>query len=237
MNFLSKKIIVLLFLFLPLVASAQSFPSTPILYDANTDENPVTTSIWTNGLTGTGQCGASSGVFVGTSGTDDCYITQSYGEDQEVFITYPNLGSLQADTNIILYFCVQSSGIGSANLDGYGVRIRKITAGNDVVKLVRITNTGTTDLGTGWSAGEFSNGWKIGARRETGGTFTLYMDTGSGWTQQDQVTSETVYTCANTFIGYRGQSSNSHGDDFGGGNVGSAASNQNLIMLTPMMFN
>jgi len=223
---------VLLFaLLFPTLVSAQSFPSTSILDNFNrANEDPIA-GIWTNGLSGTGQCEVLSNQIHGSSGTDTCYTTATYDEDQEVFITWPNLSTLNQDANVFIYLCIQPTDIGSVNWDGYGVRVRRVTAGNDLIRLVRITNDSVTNLGTGWSAGEFGDGWKTGVRRETGGTFTLYIDQGSGWAQEDQITGETFYSCDTTHLGYEGTQVSSEGDDFGGGDVVSAGPDNPVMMI------
>jgi hypothetical protein len=209
-------------LFLPSLAFAQAFPSTPILDDFNrADEDPIT-GIWTNGATGTGACEVISNEAGGASGTDNCYVTQTYGAAQEVYATMATGASFNENNNQFIYACLQG-GVGSATVDGYGVLVRRLTAANDRVRIVRITDASSVNLGTAYEDVEFADGDAIGLRIEVGGTLTLYFnDGGAGWTQVDQVTGETTYGCAGTNLGMEAMHSSMLWDDFGGGTVPNA---------------
>jgi len=214
-------------------AYGQSFPSTSVLDDFNrTDEDPIT-GIWTNGVIGTGHCSVVSNEATGgASGTDDCYVTQTYGASQEVYATMASGASFNEGINQLLYVCLQD-GVGSSTVDGYGFRVRRVNAANDLVQMVKIVDGAiNSNLGTAYQSVEFADGDAVGMRIQANGTLTLYFnDGGAGWTQVDQVTGETTYGCANTNIGMVANHSSMFWDDFGGGTYA-----QNLLMAPVIFF-
>jgi len=205
------------FLVILIPAAVFAFPSTPILEQCNRTEDPIA-GIWTNGVTGTGQCGCDGDELGGTSGTDDCYITQTYPSVQEIYFTMATGSSFGEENNQYAFMCLQQ--IGAGTVDGYGVRFRRQTAANDTLQMFRMTN-GTlppTNLGTPYQSVEFADGDKVGMRIEPGGTLRLYFnDGGAGWVEVDTVTGETTYTCTGTNIGFRLSEPGNLIDDIGGG--------------------
>ena len=213
------KFLALLLALIPTLTFA--FPSTPILdtFD-RTDEDPIT-GIWTNGTSsGTGQCSVSSNLAVGGGSTDDCYTTKTYGATQEVYASIPNATTMTEDDNLLILLCLQGT-FGSTSINGYAIKVRRRAGLNDQIEIVRMTNgyTGLTTLGSGWSAGEFSSGLKVGLRREASGSLSLYYDPNgaSGWTLIETVTGATTYACGNTSLGLELGGANHSVNDFGGG--------------------
>lgn len=190
-------------------------PSTPVLTGFNGTESPLSEGgNWTGGVLGTGTCDKSSDVAVNSaSGTEDCYWTATFGKEQEVYATLPNATNHGDVTNARLFLCLQQ--IGAGTVDGYAATFRKVTALSDNVRIHRIDNGSYVQLTT--ADQELDDGDKLWLRR-TGSTLTLYVDTGSGWTQISQTTDAT-YSCAGTNIGMAIVHSSHQFDDFGGGTL------------------
>jgi len=213
---IAKYSVLFLLLFSSLVAA---FPSVPIVEQCNRTEDPIA-GIWTNGVEGTGACQCNGTVLIGTSGTNDCYITQTFGGVQELYVTYPNMASHNPDTNYHAFMCLQG-GLGAATVDGYGWRVRRVTAASDIIQMFRLTDATPTYIGTAYQSIEFANNDAVGMRIEPGGTLRLYFnDGGAGWSEVDTITGETTYNCNNTNIGVDGQHSTVHYEDIGAGSVG-----------------
>jgi len=226
---------VLLFaLLFPTLVSAQSFPSTSILDNFNrANETPISTG-WTGGITAAGECDLIGNLLTNSgSGDETCYYSAStFGADQEVFVTFPNATTHPDDVNVRVYMCLQDN-IGTSTVDGYGFRYRKITgASNDAIQMFRLNAASTANIGIA-HVEEFSDGDQVGMRIETGGTLTLYYRSGGSgaWTQVDQVTGETTFTCAGTNLGIGLVNPGHDADDFGGGDVVSASPDNPVMMI------
>ncbi len=200
---------------------AQTFPAAPVVEQCNRTENPIA-GIWTNGLTGTGECQCDGSALAGASGTDDCYITNTVTGKFDFYFTLPAMATLNSDTNYYAYFCGQAVGLGSVSFDGYCVRLRRATAANDIVQLCEVTDAAESNIGTAYQSIEFANGDAVGVRVEPGGTIRLYFnDGGAGYSQVDVVVGETTYDCSNTVVGFRANHTSVLFDDIGLGQVGS----------------
>lgn len=213
------------------------FPTTAILDNFNrSDETPVSTN-WTNGVTGTGECDLVGNLLTGAnSGTEDCYYNVStFGANQEVFVSLPNATTHANDVNLRVFMCLQD-GIGTATVDGYGFRYRKVTgASNDIIQMFKMTNAGFSNLGTAHTE-EFSDGDQVGMSIN-GTTLTLYYRSGGtgSWVQVDQTT-DSDHSCGSTNLGILLADPTHDADDFGGGNI-SSGNNNNLLGLSPIFFN
>lgn len=211
-----KKLWLLLFLFLPSLAFA--FPTTSVLDDFNRSNETHVTTNWTGGITASGECDL-VGNLLTNSGTGDetCYYDVStFGAEQEVFVTFPDAANHQNDVNVRVYMCLQD-GIGTSTVDGYGFRYRKITgASNDLIQMFRLTNAGTSNIGTAHTE-EFTSGDQVGMSI-SGTTLTLYYRSGGtgDWTQVDQTT-DANHNCGGTRLGIGLFNSSHDADDFGGG--------------------
>lgn len=212
-------------------------PTTPVL-----DDFSGSLSKWTGGITGTGDCQISSGVLVGLSGTDECYYSAStFGANQEVFVTFPNAASHANDVTMRVFACLHDS-IGTATVDSYGFRYRKVTGAgpNDVIQLFSMTNGSFTNIGSSYSAVEFSSNDRVAmiidsSNYPTSLDIEVFLDTGSGWASIISHTeSTTVFDCSSTNTGAYLPDATHQVDNFGGGTT---VSGQNLLGMPPIFFN
>jgi hypothetical protein len=213
----------LLLLLLPSLAFG--FPTT-ITLDSFTrgDENPVL-GIWSNGVFGGNGCRVIDETLrkSGTGTDTGCWVTSTFtSEDQEVFATMPNATGHAALTSIRFLLCLNAD-VGTANVDGYAVEIRKVDgAANDQMSIERVDDAAYTQLGAN-VVFETDDNDKMGGEHLTDGTLNFwYDDAGGGWTNLI-ARNDTTHACANTAIGTQLPNTSNHVDDFGGGNFVPAA--------------
>lgn len=198
---------------------AGSFPTTSILDNFNrADVSPmggIWSDFWSGGTVG---CRIVSNVSVKETATpgDGCYVTNNFSDaNQEIYATLPNATSHTDTSSYNLVFCLHG-GVGTSSVDGYGIRLNKVTGNTDTMNLARITNSSFTQLGATFSQ-EVTNGNKIGAER-TGSDLNAWYDSGGGWTNLF-TRSDANYNCANSTLGIDTISLTYQTDDFGGGNI------------------
>ena len=215
----------LLALLLPALCFAQ--PTTQILDTFDGTEQPITTN-WTGGITGTGDCDKVSGVLQNraAAGDESChYDVSTFGQKQEMFFTIPNAASWALDVTARAHLCL-IGGVGTASVDGYGLRLRPVTGtNNDVVQLFRTIDAGAGNIGSSYAARDFANGDKYaiivdGSNFGTEVTFEVFLDSGGGWTSIITHTENTtLYDCSNSHQGFEIPDSSHQIDDYGGGNT------------------
>ena len=203
-------------------AEAQTFPATSIVDDFNrAPEDPIDGGIWSNGVTGVGSCAVEADTpdnTLGTSGagTDECYLTQTYSADQEIWMTLEGATNYSDQTNLRLLGCLQDN-IGTASVDGYAVRFKKINAGNDQIFIQTLDNGVYSNIGT-FTEQEMDDNDQLGMRIKSNGDIEAWVNTGGGWTMV-KIENDTTYNCANTNLGVAPTQSSHQFDDLGAGNT------------------
>jgi hypothetical protein len=211
-----------------------SYPTTAVIDSfTRANESPIGAP-WVNGITGTGGCEITSNVLRHQAATAACYYNgASYSPTQESYVTLPNATNHGINVNFRLYGCLQD-GIGTATVDGYVVRLQKVDAAADTLRIERMTNAGFVILAT--HSLEMSNGHKLGLQILNTGVINVWADVGSGWVQQFTAT-DTTHSCTATRIGVGILNANVHVDDFGGGTqVVGGGGTSNALMGIPMTY-
>lgn len=213
-----------------------SFPTTSILDDFNRANVQPIGGIWSDNWSGgTNGCQIVDNYSRSVASPNDgCYITNNFSSaDQEVYATYPNATNHVDTSAYILLMCLHG-GVGTANVDGYGMRLLKVTGGTDTFSLVRTTNGSHTTLGATVSQ-EFTNNNKIGGER-VGTDLNFWYDGGSGWTELF-TRSDATYNCANSTLGIDTISGTFWTDDFGGGDISTGGgSSGEFLTFSPIEF-
>lgn len=214
-----------------------SFPTTSVLDNFNRANVQPMGGIWSDNWSGgTNGCQIVDNYSRSVASPNDgCYVTNNFSSaDQEVYATYPNATNHTDTSAYILLMCLHG-GVGTANVDGYGMRVQKVTGGNDTFSLVRTTNGSHTTLGATVPQ-EFTNNNKIGGER-VGSSLNFWYDSGSGWTELF-TRSDATYNCTNSTIGIDTISSTFHTDDFGGGDINpGTGGGGDFITFSPIEFN
>lgn len=184
-----------------------AFPTTSVLDNANrADEGPPPSASWGNLVAG---LVVSSNQFAPSGpGNRSSYWLTAFNANCEVFAT---IGTEPASNRTQTLF-VRLHDVGAGTTDGYGVRLNKL-AGTDTLEVVIMTNGSLTAIGAAVSQ-ELVSGNKFGLEAN-GSTFTVYIDTGSGWTSLFSRTDSTY--SVGGFVG--ADVSSGTIDDFGGGNL------------------
>lgn len=216
---------------------AQTFPSTGIIDNFDrANEDPVTGN-WSNNLFGTGfGCQISSNLLTkatGNPGNGCWYNAATYGAAQEVYATMPNATGHVSTSALRLVACLQNS-VGTSTTQGYGLRVKKEDAANDIIQIVSFNGESFSNIGNQISQ-EVDNGDQVGIRIVGDNTIELYFnDAGAGWSLIDSITDST-YTCANTYLGAYIRSNTFEFDDLGGGTVVTASEETNTLFM-PLIF-
>lgn len=212
--------IVLLLLLLVLPAIASSFPLTTTFSDDfnRANEDPVA-GIWTDSLYGDDGCEVLNNVLVRSGTTNPgCYVTQTVSGYQEIFVYFPDETNVADNTNYFMWLCAQD--VGTAGLDGYGIRVRAQTLSQtDIIQVMRKDNGVNTQLGTNiFLTHRSGDGLGISYDPVTSNIEVFWDDDGGGWVSQ-RVETDTSLSCDNTHLALEMNDATHQMDDFGGGDL------------------
>ncbi len=211
-----------------------AFPTTGILDTfTGADENPIVTN-WTVKIRPTDDnlkrlSNTLQNEFQGGIGSG-WYDISTYGPDSEVWATVTTKGPTNGD-QIRLYLRLVD--VGLSTVDGYEARLVSVDAGTDAVRIFRLDNGSSSQLGVDISQ-EFTDGDGFGFEA-IGSTLAVYRKSAGVWTLLDTRTDST-YTAA----GYLGVQFTQSGvgspvlDDFGGGTVVVGAAPLTRPTLSPL---
>ena len=199
-------------------ALAQSFPTTPILTTFDGTESPLSEGgNWVGGITGTGDCDKTAGVATKGTGTTDCYWdANTFGANQEIYVTLPNASSQTDVTNLSVYACLQD--FGSTTVDGYRLDYRPDSGGTNTVRVYLLTDGNPSASLLDSTAQTLADNNKMGMRIQSNGGITVYVNTGSGWGAISTF-NDTTLNCAGTKFGMDIPNSSHQLEDLGGGNT------------------
>jgi hypothetical protein len=166
-----------------------------------------------------------------SSSPEGCYYNQSFGADQEVFVTIVNGSTLDTGLNQRVFFCLHDNP-GTATVDGYALEIQKITGGSDHFELARMSNGsfGLTEIGAQVPV-EFVDNDKVLVQHYSDGTMNVYRNSGTGWALAF-TRNDATYDCTNSYLGIRPTVTDNFFDDFGGGNLTSSVNPTSISIMS-----
>ena len=214
--------------------SGGSFPTTSVLDDFNRANSGTLGANWTKNIFGW----SSTDIKLDTNRAypDALNATLTawwnpaqFGADCEAYVTYPSGaagfddGDLQWETDVLLYFRIQSPG--SAAADGYAFAsydVGSAGGGFPGAAFYRIDNGVLTLLGAAYPAATVAVGEKRGISI-VGNTMSWYYNTTGTWVSGGTDRTDSTYAAAG-YIGIGANRTNVNApvptmDDFGGGTV------------------
>lgn len=213
------KRLLLALLLLPSLVFAQ-FPTISVLDTFDGTADPLG-GIWTDNAIGSEGCAKVGGLATRAGGTNlaSCYVTETFGADQEVYATLRNPTTWANGTGVYLIGCLQPESVGTATADGYTFRATSRTgADNDDIRFYRYDDSALFAIGPAFNQ-ELADGDSWGMQILADGTLLgYYKPVGGSWSLV-VTTTDTTYDCTDTHVGLNIRHSSQALDDFGGGDL------------------
>lgn len=207
-----------------------AFPTTSVLDDF-TGVSAVLTTPWTGRIRGTG---TESGLLArngsglcatntnGTTYSASAWRSdQTYGPDCEVYVTV----STKPGSGNPFELYARLSSPGTASVSGYRLYVTDVGAGTDTWEVQRIDTNVETKLGATITQ-ELTAGDKIGMAI-VGSTIEVWWNTGGSWSLLGTRSDSTYSADGNIGLGH--WFSTTRSDDFGGGTIAAAPTQDAVI--------